>query len=134
MSRLRILVVGGGIMGCAAAYHLARAGCAVTLLEQFAIGHGHGSSHGPSRIIRYAYADPRYVALMAHAYEQWRALERDTGEQVLWTTGGLDFGPAATPSLIETERALAEHGVAHALLDAAGMRKRFPQFRIAAQT
>ena len=31
---MKILVVGGGIIGCATAYELAKAGCAVTLLER----------------------------------------------------------------------------------------------------
>ena len=39
-------------MGCAAAYQLsAREGRRVLLLEQFALGHDRGSSHGPSRIM-----------------------------------------------------------------------------------
>ena len=35
---MKILVVGGGVIGCAAAYELAKAGCAVTLLERSAPG------------------------------------------------------------------------------------------------
>ena len=31
---MKILVVGGGIIGCATAYELIKAGCAVTLLER----------------------------------------------------------------------------------------------------
>ena len=34
-----VIVVGGGVMGCAAAYHLAKDGQRVLLLEQFAVGH-----------------------------------------------------------------------------------------------
>jgi glycine oxidase len=34
MQRHKILVVGGGVIGCATAYELAKAGCAVTLLER----------------------------------------------------------------------------------------------------
>jgi glycine oxidase len=35
---VKILVVGGGVIGCAIAYELAKAGCAVTLLERAAPG------------------------------------------------------------------------------------------------
>src|SRR5262249_2742068 len=58
-----VVIVGGGVMGCAAAYHLARDGRRVLLLERFAIGHDRGSSHGPSRIIRLAYDTADYVRL-----------------------------------------------------------------------
>src|SRR4029077_5206737 len=40
------LVVGGGVMGSAAAWQLARRGRDVVLLERFAPGHVNGASHG----------------------------------------------------------------------------------------
>ena len=66
MPHYDVIVVGGGVMGCATAYHLAKRGRHVLLLEQFAIGHDRGSSHGPSRIIRLAYHAPAYTALTRH--------------------------------------------------------------------
>ncbi|MGC8644310.1 MAG: hypothetical protein ACP5XB_30990 [Isosphaeraceae bacterium] len=39
-------------MGSAAAYHLARRGEPVLLIEQFALGHDRGSSRGAARITR----------------------------------------------------------------------------------
>ena len=59
--RSDVAVVGAGINGVAAALALARAGRSVVPLEQFAIGHDRGSSHGSSRIFRLSYADPYYV-------------------------------------------------------------------------
>ena len=52
------IVVGAGINGCWAAYHLARRGSSVLLLEKFPLPHSRGSSHGQSRGIRRAYPDP----------------------------------------------------------------------------
>ena len=49
------VVIGGGIMGSASAYELARRGQQVLLLEQFDFLHRKGSSHGESRIIRPTY-------------------------------------------------------------------------------
>ena len=40
------VIVGAGAMGSAAAYHLAKQGEPVVLIEQFALGHDRGSSHG----------------------------------------------------------------------------------------
>ena len=52
--RADVVVVGGGAMGSAAAWWLARDGRSVVLLERFEQGHARGSSHGPSRIFRSA--------------------------------------------------------------------------------
>jgi sarcosine oxidase/L-pipecolate oxidase len=41
-----VIVIGAGIMGSASAYHLAKRGQRVLLLEQFPFLHKRGSSHG----------------------------------------------------------------------------------------
>ena len=71
-----VIVVGGGAMGSAAAWRLARAGHRVRLLEQFAFGHEKGSSHGPSRMIRLAYPAPEYVELGQEAFRLWDELQK----------------------------------------------------------
>lgn len=129
---MQVVVVGAGIMGCATAYHLARSGHQVTLLEQFAVGHSRGSSHGHSRIIRYVYDHPVYVELMRHAYQLWHELEGATGQQLLWRTGGLDIGPAE--SLAQTREALLVSGVAFDELDGPELQRRFPQFQLPPET
>ncbi|MFJ4623935.1 FAD-dependent oxidoreductase [Streptomyces sp. NPDC088812] len=95
MPSRRIVVIGGGVMGSAAAWRLAARGERVTLLERFRPGHDRGSSHGTSRIFRLAYADPFYVDLAVRALPLWRRLEEETGRQVLTLTGAVDHGPAA---------------------------------------
>ena len=107
MSHYDVIVVGGGVMGCASAYHLAMRGRRVLLLEQFAIGHDRGSSHGHSRIIRLAYDAPDYVRLAQAAFPLWRALEHESGAELLLQTGGLDFGLPGTPSLEATRATLS---------------------------
>lgn len=94
MTRTRVdaLVVGGGAMGSAAAWHLARRGIETTLLERFSPGHANGASHGSSRIFRTSYADPTYVALAREAEIQWRELEHLSGTSILDVTGGVDHG------------------------------------------
>ena len=65
-----VIVVGGGGMGSAAAWQLARRGQRVLVLERYDIPHAHGSSHGISRIIRLPYYEnPAYVPLLRRAYE-----------------------------------------------------------------
>jgi sarcosine oxidase len=48
------IVLGVGGMGSAAAFELARRGRRVLGLEQFALAHDRGSSHGQTRVIRKA--------------------------------------------------------------------------------
>jgi len=49
------IVVGAGIEGSATAYELSRRQMDVLLLDQFALPHKKGSSHGATRITRRAY-------------------------------------------------------------------------------
>jgi sarcosine oxidase len=132
MQDVDVIVIGGGVMGCAAAYHLARDGQRTLLLEQFQIGHAFGSSHGHSRIIRLVYDHPAYVALMPAAFRLWRELEAASGTQLLWTTGGLDLGPAGSHDLAAISAALDSQNVAFDLLDQADLARRYPQFQLPA--
>ena len=87
------VIIGAGAMGSSAAYHLARRGEPVVLIEQFALGHDRGSSHGAARITRHSYADPAYARLMPAAFRAWRDFEADAGETVYLRTGGVSFSP-----------------------------------------
>jgi sarcosine oxidase len=69
----------------------------------------HGSSHGATRIFRFAYTDPAYVAMAQEALPLWRQLEEESGEVLLETTGGIDIGSEA--SIAPIEAALAASGV-----------------------
>jgi sarcosine oxidase len=90
-----VLVVGGGVMGAATAWHLADRGVAVVLLERFQPRHAYGASHGASRIFRFAYPDPYYVAMARAALPLWREVEQRSGRRLLVITGGVDHGPSA---------------------------------------
>jgi sarcosine oxidase len=134
MQHYDVIVVGGGVMGCATAYHLARRGRRVLLLEQFAIGHDRGSSHGHSRIFRLAYDLPDYVRLAQAALPLWRALEREAGVELLLQTGGLDYARPGTPVFENTCAALAALQIEFEQLDSAAVARRFPQFDMPGDT
>lgn len=57
-----VVVVGGGAMGLATAWHAATPGRRVVVLERFGFGHGRGASHGGERIFRHAHVDRAHVA------------------------------------------------------------------------
>ncbi|HEY3245666.1 MAG TPA: N-methyl-L-tryptophan oxidase [Phycisphaerae bacterium] len=124
------VIVGGGVMGGAAALALARRGESVTLLERFAIGHDLGSSHGYSRIIRFAYFEhPDYVRLALAAAELWRRLERETGLPLMHTCGGLDIGPPEGLLVSGSKRSCDQAGLKHDYLTRSELERGFPQFR-----
>jgi sarcosine oxidase len=87
-----VVVVGGGVMGSAAAWQLATRGADTVLLERFEPGHVRGASHGASRMFRYAYPDPFYVELVSRSLPLWRAIESASGTPLLTITGGVDHG------------------------------------------
>lgn len=123
-TRVNTVVVGGGAMGSAAAWHLARRGTETVLLERFTPGHAHGASHGSSRIFRASYADPTYVALAREARLQWAELEDVSGSTLLTVTGGVDQG--FTPYLISIADTLADLGEGHEWLSPDEASERWP--------
>jgi sarcosine oxidase len=116
-----VAVVGAGVMGLATAQVLAQAGRDVVVCEQFEIGHGGGSSHGGSRIVRVSYPEERWVRLAQEAYPLWQELEAAWGRALLDQPGTLDLGDWEA-----NERALSACGVPSEVLDAAEIERRFP--------
>ncbi|RMH17698.1 MAG: N-methyl-L-tryptophan oxidase [Acidobacteria bacterium] len=126
------VVLGGGVIGAAAARALLARRRRVALVEQYAAGHERGSSHGDGRIIRYSYAEPIYVEMARRAYAAWSALAAAAGTRLVDRTGGLDCGPRDSPQLAELAATLGRLEVPFERLDAAGVRRRFPQLRLPA--
>ena len=126
------VVVGLGGFGSAAAYWLARrAGSEVLGLEQFELGHVRGESQDHSRIIRLSYHTPEYVELAKHAYRAWADVERDSGEQLILRTGGLDFaGRVSAIPLTNYSSSMDAAGVPYETLDAGEIMRRWPPFRL----
>jgi sarcosine oxidase len=129
-TRCKNVVLGAGAMGSAAAYHLARRGEPVLLVEQFGLGHDRGSSHGAARITRHSYADPVYARLMPQAFVAWRMLEADAGETLYLRTGGVSFGPLDVPYVEQVASSLASLGVAHRRMRGDDWNSAQPAFRL----
>ena len=125
-----VIVIGLGADGSAAAAHLARRGASVVGLEAFARGHTNGSSGGLTRVIRLAYYEhPDYVPLLKRAWELWRELEVEAGDEILHQTGGVYVGPRDGELVAGSLRSAREHGLEHELLDPTALRARLPLFR-----
>jgi sarcosine oxidase len=124
------IIIGAGGVGAAAAWHLRQLGQKVLLLEQFSLAHDRGSSHGHSRIFRFAYAQPEYLALAQAALGEWRGLEAASGLSLLTTTGGIDLGPAGSASLVATAQTLAQAGASSEVWDNVQLARHYPQWRV----
>ncbi|SIO46067.1 sarcosine oxidase [Singulisphaera sp. GP187] len=126
----RNVIIGSGAMGAATAYHLAKRGEPVLLLEQFAIGHDRGSSHGVARITRHSYADPRYARLMLDAFRAWKDLEADAGQNLYLRTGGLSFCPPEVDYVSQVAASLQAIEIPHRRMSGRELRRSFPVFEL----
>lgn len=126
-----VLVVGLGAMGSCTLAALARRGIKAIGIDRFTPPHTEGSSHGASRIIREAYyEDPIYVPLVRDAYAEWARLAAESGRTLFHQTGGLWYG-SPEGALVRGALASARaHDVAHELLDAREIQRRFPAHRL----
>ena len=124
-----VIVIGAGGMGSATAYHLAKSGADVLVLEQFQRGHTLGSSHGETRIIRFFYDKPFYTELMKTAYAEWRDLESVSKKSLLFITGSVGIGAKGNPYGRAARQSLDAAGVESEWWDVTQLAERFPQFR-----
>jgi len=98
--RAQIAVVGLGAAGAPTLWQLARAGCDVVGIDQFAPPHDRGSSHGHTRLLRVAYAEgARYVPLVRRAIALWREIEAECGLPLFHQTGVFYAGDARSDFL-----------------------------------
>jgi sarcosine oxidase len=125
-------------MGSAALYQLAKRGARVAGIDQFSPPHNLGSSHGDTRVTRLAIGEgAHYTPLVMRSHELWREIEDETGRDLLTITGGLIISSRSTSSHMHvqdffgtTVAAAESYAIAHEILDARAIRKRFPQFAV----
>lgn len=140
MDRCDVLIIGGGLIGCASAWHLGRSGASVTLVEAGDINAGASGQNAGSLHFQMerrflengdALADQaaRIVALNLLAIDEWRGLEAELGVNLHVTqNGGLMV--AETPEQVtllesKTRREVAE-GLGTVLLDGDAAREQCP--------
>src|ERR1700731_2816678 len=74
-----VVVVGAGVFGAWTAFHLARRGQRVLLIDAYGPGNSRASSGGESRIIRMGYgADELYTRWAIRSLVQWKELFAET--------------------------------------------------------
>ena len=110
-NRADVIVVGGGIIGCATAYNLAKKGASVIVLEaQEVIGNGGSTRNGGG--VRQSGRDPRELPLAMYAVRHlWPTLSEELGCDVEYRqAGNLRLGK--TERHLEILRGLTERATA----------------------
>ncbi|XP_004635448.1 peroxisomal sarcosine oxidase [Octodon degus] len=124
-----VIVIGAGVQGCFTAYHLAKHGKRVLLLEQFFLPHSRGSSHGQSRIIRKVYSQDFYTQMMNECYQMWAQLEKEAGTPLHRNTELLLLGKKENLELKTMEAILSRQGIEHQYLSSEELKQHFPNLR-----
>ncbi len=124
---MKIIIVGGGIMGLSSAWALRRAGAEVTLLEQGSLPNPLGSSVDQHRLIRYAYGAQRgYTRMVRHAYHAWERVWRDLKARLYAETGTLVLSGAGDDWAAVCAQVLTQENVEHLAFDAETVAGRWP--------
>lgn len=128
-ARYDAIVVGLGAMGSAALWRLAAQGASVLGIEQFQIGHDRGSSHGGSRIIRFAYFEHSdYVPLLRRAGELWKELEAGSQHRIVNMCGVLYGGRSGSEVIAGVKTSARMHGIPLELIAPGDVGARFAAF------
>ena len=93
-SHYRVVVIGGGVVGCSVLYHLAKLGWTdVALVERSVLT--SGSSWHAAGIFHALNADPNIAALQAYTIKLFKEIEAESGQNVgLHMTGGINVASA----------------------------------------
>ncbi len=85
----QVVIIGGGAIGCATAYHLAKHGCKdVVLVEKAKLTSG-STWHAAGAFAQFR-TDPNAGRLMAYGADLYASLEAETGQATGWRqTGGM---------------------------------------------
>ena len=117
-----VIVIGGGAIGLATAYHLGKRKAKTLVLEQFTFVNQLGSSAGVSRQFRIPYPDEYMVQMALDAQPYWDELQKETDVELLDKVGTLWFGDTNVHStegnIAEAEKALKALKVPYTTLTA----------------
>jgi len=125
---VRIVVVGGGIVGLSTAWAAVRAGHSVTLVEQGPLPNPRASSHGAHRLIRAPYGSmDGYAAMIPGAFSAWARLWADLGRSLYAETGTLALGSADSPGWTTASAAQMKRlGIPHRRLTRDDLDREYP--------
>jgi monomeric sarcosine oxidase len=124
-----VVVVGGGIMGVQAAWHLAQLGQSVTVLDQFDVPNQWAASGDHLRVFRLTYGkDAFYTEMALKSLPLWLELNALSEEMLLQQNGVLELATKESGYEAQSLAVLKERHVRFERLDAQEVRKRYPMY------
>ncbi len=131
MTRYDVAVIGAGVFGAWTAWHLARRGQRVLLIEAYGPANSRASSGGETRIIRMGYgAEEIYTRWSQHSLEQWKAFFSESSQPLFLRTGVLWLAGVDDTRLRCTQDALQRCGIPFETLDRRALGERYPQMAL----
>jgi monomeric sarcosine oxidase len=126
-----VAVIGAGVFGAWTAWHVAKRGKRVVLLEAYGPGHSRASSGGETRIIRMGYgADELYTRWSQRSLVQWKEFFSRTKQPLFLETGVLWMAGKNDARLLDTSATLKRCGVVFEEYDRAELEKRYTQIAL----
>jgi len=122
-----VVIVGGGIVGCASAYYLAQRGVSVVLLEQSVVGYEASGRNAGG--VRAQCRDRRERRYAMASIQLWEQLEEELGFDVEYVQGGnirLAANEERMEALIRQGEEEMEDGLVVEIWDRNQLRKRAP--------
>lgn len=130
-ARADVIVIGGGTMGTAAGWALARRGHKVIVLERFHHIHNMGSHSGHTRIFRHAYFEGEsYVPWTLQADRAWSDLQERTGITLMHRCGHLDIAAPGSDHVQKALQSVEKWDIPHEALSGKDVNKRFPAWTV----
>ena len=127
-TRFDAAVVGAGVFGAWSAWHLAKRGLRVALLDAYGAANARASSGGESRIIRMGYgADEIYTRWSQYSLTKWKEFFSGTSPDLFQETGVLWLASGEDARLLRTKSMLLRCGIPFEPMDRAALEKRYRQ-------
>ena len=82
----KVVIIGGGIVGCSTAYHLAHLGCEVVLLERHKLT--SGTTFHAAGLVGQLRSNANITELLGYSVELYRRIEAETGLGSGWKMNG----------------------------------------------